>query len=617
MHKYLLILFSTLLIFTATGQSTNADTNYINSTYSHALNLNTLKTDSVKIYAEEIAKLSKALNYKPGMVYSIRLMGIYYELKNDYDLAINQYFTYLEEAKKINNIKLQISAYTDLAIIYTEGLKKPEKSKEMLLQIAPLYVKDSTPPVKRISNFVNLGAIYNKLNMSDSALYFLYQGLAIANAHKGEVEFASLYNNMGNAYFKKKEYQKALDYFSKNLAEHQIVNDADEIWLDKLNIADVYIELKQFDSATIYANDALKLSLASGSLSNQKDSYALLTKLYDATKNYTKAYETQKQWYNLDTSLLNIETNETVAKLQEQFNAAEREKENRLLEANIEKEKLRQKVFGYLAAAATIIGILITIALFINKRANRKLQEVNGIITNQNNKLTQLNAEKNSLISVVSHDLSTPFASVKIWAQVLQTTDGNLNPDQHKAVERILQSAGKGEMMIRNILDVEKAETNKKSLEIEHINICSLVEQMIKNDFEAKADKKDIQIHFEKSSDKIFLFTDRNLLERVFENLLSNAIKFSAKRKAVWITLYDTNTDVIAKIRDEGVGIRADELPNLFLKYSKVSSIPTAGETSTGLGLSIVKRIVDELNGTIHCESEFGKGSIFTVTLKK
>jgi signal transduction histidine kinase len=70
-------------------------------------------------------------------------------------------------------------------------------------------------------------------------------------------------------------------------------------------------------------------------------------------------------------------------------------------------------------------------------------------------------------------------------------------------------------------------------------------------------------------------------------------------------------------VQDEGLGIPKEELPNLFSKYSKISTQPTAGEASTGLGLSIVKRIVEELNGRITCESEPGKGSLFTVVLRK
>ena len=100
-------------------------------------------------------------------------------------------------------------------------------------------------------------------------------------------------------------------------------------------------------------------------------------------------------------------------------------------------------------------------------------------------------------------------------------------------------------------------------------------------------------------------------------NLLSNAIKYTSAGRNVYIGISEEKEAVSIRIRDEGVGIQPDELPHLFSKYSKISSRPTAGEPSTGLGLAIVKRICEELNGQISCESTPGKGSVFTVILKK
>ena len=94
-------------------------------------------------------------------------------------------------------------------------------------------------------------------------------------------------------------------------------------------------------------------------------------------------------------------------------------------------------------------------------------------------------------------------------------------------------------------------------------------------------------------------------------------IKYTPAGKNVWVNVTDEQDAVSIKVRDEGVGIEKEELPYLFSKYSKLSSRPTDGEASNGLGLSIVKRIVEEINGRIHCESELGKGSLFTVLLKK
>jgi len=139
----------------------------------------------------------------------------------------------------------------------------------------------------------------------------------------------------------------------------------------------------------------------------------------------------------------------------------------------------------------------------------------------------------------------------------------------------------------------------------------------IVDDFQPAAAGKNIQLHFETPDKHVYLVSDKQLVSRICENLFSNAIKYSPPNKNVWISLSATNDAVNIQVKDEGIGISKDEMPNLFSKYSKISSKPTAGEASTGLGLSIVKRIVDELNGSVFCESEPGKGSLFTVVLKK
>jgi signal transduction histidine kinase len=139
---------------------------------------------------------------------------------------------------------------------------------------------------------------------------------------------------------------------------------------------------------------------------------------------------------------------------------------------------------------------------------------------------------------------------------------------------------------------------------------------MIEN-FKPMADKKNIHLHVEATGKKLFILSDRYLVGRICENLLSNAMKYTSHGRNIWMIISDEQDAVCIKVRDEGVGIDKEELPYLFSKYSKISSTPTDGENSNGLGLSIVKRIVEEINGRISCESEIGKGSTFTVMLKK
>jgi signal transduction histidine kinase len=312
---------------------------------------------------------------------------------------------------------------------------------------------------------------------------------------------------------------------------------------------------------------------------------------------------------------VNGDTYKAIAELEEKYEARERENEKLVLQSEITQQKFHNRIMMVMAVSLLLIAIAAAMAFIIKRNVNRKLQATNDLVVRQNERLSELNYEKNSLISIVSHDLSTPFASIGMWHQLLQD-EGNLTADQKKALDRIGQATSYGERLIRRILDVEKAETNQRKVQLENLDLRIFAETVL-DDFIPSAAKKNIQLHLDCPNRSVYFLSDRQLLGRMLENLLSNAIKYTSTGKNVWISVSDEKDAVSIKIRDEGVGIQPDELPHLFSKYSKISSQPTNGEPSTGLGLAIVRRICEELNGQISCESSPGNGSVFTVVLKK
>ncbi|MFT3933202.1 MAG: tetratricopeptide repeat-containing sensor histidine kinase [Chitinophagaceae bacterium] len=602
------------IIFSGFARAQQADTNHLKLLYDRCLDFDESKADSLKIYADFIANEAEKLHYNRGEVLSSRLKGISKDLKGDYDSAIVYYLQSLDAARRLQAINYEEAALGDLAYIYV-NTKQTVRAKDMYLQSAKL-AEEQRNISSVIISYGNLGAIYNQLKMSDSALYYLNKGLAIAKPHEDKMDLSSFYSNMGNVYYEKKDYDKALGYFQRTHEHHVKDSALADLWIDVLNMADVYIELKKYDSAYVYATQALNIARQLQARSKEADSYSMLSRLYFRRGDYKNAYDYQQKWYAIDTNLVNAGTNETIASLQEKFNARQREQDNKLLQSQIEKAQFRNRFITVLAVAAAIIAIVIALLLMQKRKANKILQDKNVFINRQNEKLAELNYEKNSLISIVSHDLSTPFAAIKMWMNILTEDAGNLSADQQKAVERIQQASARGETLIRSILDVEKAETNQHKISLENFDLKVFVESIV-DDFMPAASGKNIQLHFETPSKHVYLVSDKQLVSRICENLFSNAIKYSPPDKNVWISLADANDAINIQVRDEGVGISKEELPNLFSKYSKISSKPTAGEASTGLGLSIVKRIVDELNGTVFCESEPGKGSLFTVVLKK
>ena len=608
-------LFIALFFFSALRAQ--KDTSYLKKLYAHSLDFTEAKVDSIGYYATFIGNESKKLHYPVGSIYSLRLFGFYYENKADFERAIDYYLQTLYEARRQDDIDMQTSALTDLAVIYTQDIKQPVKAKDIYLECVALNKKKGDAR-SLLDSYVNLGAIYDRIGLYDSALLFLEEGLRIGKpleVTKGE-DLSTLYNNLGNTFFLQKKYDQALAYFRNNYQFHQLSGNLADKWFDELNLADVYTEQAVYDSAGKYGLLSMALAGQLGSRSKQADSYAILSKLYERKKDFKKAYDYQHRWYELDTSLVNGETYKAIAELEQKFEARERKNEKLLLQAEVSQQRLHYRITLVMALSLLVVAIIAAMAFMMKRNSNRTLQQTNELIVRQNDRLSELNYEKNSLISIVSHDLSTPFASIGMWSQLLRSDPESLTADQQKALSRIDQATGYGEKLIRNILDVEKAQTNQHKVSLENLDLKAIISELFE-EFYSVAARKNISLHLDAPAPSYYLLSDRQLLGRMLENLLSNALKFSASGKNVRISIREEKEALVIRIRDEGIGIDPEELPHLFSKYSRISSRPTQGEPSTGLGLSIVKRIVEELNGQITCESQPGKGSLFTIVLKK
>ncbi|ULQ52592.1 tetratricopeptide repeat-containing sensor histidine kinase [Flavihumibacter fluvii] len=610
MKSFFIILFA--LGLASSAAAIPADSTVLKHLYDRVINFSEEKLDSITFYANFIEHESETIGFSKGKILAQRLKGLHADLTGNYEDAIGYFLYTLSTSREGHYVEYEISALSDLAIVYTE-IKQPEKAKEVYLECLQLTEKNGEKSAI-ISGYSNIGAIYNILNNTDSALYYLTAARRLSQENNHTETLPFIYNNLGNVYFKRKEYQKALEYFWLNKNLHDVTQSQADLWVDHLNIGDCYLEMGKYDSATKYCQSALDISTMLGSKSKEADAYALMAKLHERLGNYKKAFDYQRQWYKIDTALVNESSGRTIAEMQERFHARDREKQNQLLVAQVSQEKLRNRYLSYQTLAAAIIGALIGGLLLVYRRANRKLKEVNQVIGKQKEKLAALNQEKNSLISIVSHDLSSPFASIAMWSHLIEE-EKNFSPEQKNALRKIRESAQNGERLIRNILDIEKKGTSLEELDLEETNLVAFVSHVVNEHMEI-AQAKSIELHMPRTAE-IFLMTDHSLMRRILENLLSNAIKFSPPGKNVWVDIEEVDNMVEIAVTDEGPGITETEKKLLFTKYTQLSSRPTAGESSTGLGLSIVKRLVNELNGKISFDSEIGKGTRFCVQFEK
>lgn len=215
------------------------------------------------------------------------------------------------------------------------------------------------------------------------------------------------------------------------------------------------------------------------------------------------------------------------------------------------------------------------------------------------------------------HELKNPFTAISAFAAILHD-DHEIQkmPDQREVVQYIIAAGDSALLLINDIFDTNAIESGHLRLSKSHFHIGTMLQSaVLSHQLVAKTKNISIAIDADTSVLSGEMFGDTLRIRQVLDNLISNAIKYSNHNTHITIRPSREQAAVKVEVIDQGQGIPADEMHNLFDDYSKTSIRPTAGESSTGLGLGIVRKIVQEHGGNVGATSEFGKGSNFYFTL--
>lgn len=249
------------------------------------------------------------------------------------------------------------------------------------------------------------------------------------------------------------------------------------------------------------------------------------------------------------------------------------------------------------------------------QRANKDIRQQKEEIQIKNAELTELNHEKNHLIGIIAHDLKNPLTStISITEYLKDKLISENNSEDVENVSFMLKALQRMNQMISKILDIGVIESKSINLQLEKTNLKKLIE-MVNLNFKDHLLQK--QLNLQLDVNDTYAMVDPNYMTQVYENLVSNAIKFSPNNKNIHIKIWEEGDKIRSLVSDEGPGISAEDQGKLFGKFQVLSSKPTGGEKSTGLGLSIVKKYVEAMKGKVWCESEPGKGANFYIDLEK
>ena len=278
--------------------------------------------------------------------------------------------------------------------------------------------------------------------------------------------------------------------------------------------------------------------------------------------------------------------------------------------------------------ALGIIGIILVLlrkarkAETAAKIAAEDTQKLNDKLEIALKKAEDASLAKTSFLHNMSHDIRTPMNAVLGYAQLMKDElKGKDMPETSEHLEKLKQSGNLLLSIINNVLDMAKIESGKMEIN-ENYGRLGAIRQSLFEIFEDEAKKKNLALHYTINVEHEHILTDTTKVKEIFVNILGNAIKYTPPGGSVIMSVEELPCNepgyiiVRNRVSDTGIGMSEDYLTEIFEAFTREQNTTKSKIAGTGLGMSIVKKYVDLLGGTIEVESELGKGSTFTVTLK-
>lgn len=550
---------------------------------------------------------------------------------------------------KLANTNLKAKKY-DQAIFFTkksidfcETNHKSEGLANQTFKLGKIYYNQQKFEAA-LKNFHKSVSLFDNLKPTCTEALALHY-IGVTNTAKGNHKTADIYYKKAHKLLKRLNivdsaeilnYQKAMAFKTSNDLKaatktfQTIIKKPDNSSILKTKIDSYYqlglieTQLKQNDSAIIYYDNALELNSKTTDLIQKSKIVLAISQYYKQNRNFDLAYSYLDEHYQIENYILKLKN----AKID--LNEFERFKKNQSLNNTLKREseeKIQLKTYRYsklvsiLAIALISILSLLSLALYknniIRNQNNLLLKEKNKELILAKNKAEKASKARSEFLSTVSHELRTPLNAINGITHLL--LEDHPKKKQLKYLESLKFSGNYLTTFINEILEINKIDSTK--VEVEHIsfnlkellfNIQGSLKEL------ATANKNYFNLEIDKEIPDS-LIGDSTKVSQIILNLINNALKFTQNGNVnVIAKLFDKseeNATIYFEIVDTGIGIPEDKLQTVFESFSQGSVEVNRKYGGTGLGLTIVKKLIELLGGEIKLKSEVGKGSTFTFKL--
>jgi signal transduction histidine kinase len=259
----------------------------------------------------------------------------------------------------------------------------------------------------------------------------------------------------------------------------------------------------------------------------------------------------------------------------------------------------RREIFFYGFLLTVIVALMLFGAVMIARDISRE---------------SETNRLKTEFVNNISHELKTPLTLIRLYGETLQRKENLTNAEKKECYEIITKESERLSHLINNVLDFSRIDMGRKEFNLKMGYLQDVIRDTLES-YRYHLEKKGFAIHKDIAEDLPEMSFDGEAIASVLVNLLSNAMKFSPTEKEVEVKLFRDNGNAVLQVADKGTGISQKEIPKIFERFYQSENRVASEARGSGLGLTLVKHIIEAHRGTIEVESEIGKGSVFTVRI--
>ena len=569
--------------------------------------------------ARQAETIAYEIDYKRGLATAYNFLGNSYLDFGDHEKANNYYLKSIRIEKELGNERGIASALNNLSLIYLEQEDYETAAKYLEESIKSWESLDENQQSLLSTN--NLGVIHRRQGNYEKALDHFWETSkrSILTSEPDSLTYIIATLNIGNTYRNMKEYTRSRIHLNTALEYLKRHNMTSHLIFTYIVMGKLFYETGKTDKAIEYTQNGLTLAEASKIRKKITEGHELLANIYERTDEFALAYHHFQRFHHHSDTLQSMQRGEKINELQSRFSAEQKDREIDILSKEAELREANLLKMNHLRSflIASVVVLFIVIALLFKsnrtrKRNNKSLQEQRRQIEDKNKKLSRLNAEKDEFLNIAAHDLRNPLSSINLAVDMINSEKQPNRETIREYTDLIKVSSNRMIALINNVLKIHTIEAYGNNGSTSLIEINPLVKEALQHFFEP-ARSKNIRIKTVLNNSIDPLSGDSDNILRILDNLISNAIKYSPKNSSVIISTKQTGDNIQVSVRDQGPGISPSEKKKLFKKYSKLSSKPTGNESSTGLGLYIIKKICNTMGGSVRCESELGCGATFIV----